>query len=159
MNTLEKFREKKDGILDDMRSYISYQPSRDNDLLAFMEQYLKSDSEHRPALLVHLRDCMDGKSYPNPYEKSYHYTQNDVERCEKILKRYLDCLLDCQGESDRIADCVRQATCEINALNKQCGGALVDNWRRERLSSFLRDTASQAGMEAAESLTFEQQMW
>lgn len=146
MNSLEKFREKKNGILDDMCSCINHQPSHDNDLLAFMEQYLKSDSKHRPGILVCLRDCMDGKSYPNPYKNSYHYTQNDVELFEKILEGYLDRLLDGQGKSDKISDCLQQTVEEINALDDRCNGELFNQFRCELLYSFLSETASQAGM-------------
>lgn len=159
MKPLEEFREKKNGILDDMHSFITYQPSRDNDLLAFMEQYLKTDSGRRPAILEHLRSCMDGKSYPNPYESSYHYTENEVVQCEKILDRYLDQLLESQGDSGAIADCVRQTTCQLGNLNEQCNGALIDSWRRDRLCAFLNDAAEAAGMAVMEDLTYEHRMW
>lgn len=47
---IESFRNQKQGIIDDLIVCISYTPNRDNDLLCFMEQYLKADPKNRPRL-------------------------------------------------------------------------------------------------------------
>ena len=67
MDRLQSQKENKAGILEDMLSFIRYTPNREADILAFMEKYQKADHEERPAILGHLRCCMDGKEYPNPY--------------------------------------------------------------------------------------------
>lgn len=156
---LQTHREKKNGILDDMCLCISYQPNRNNDLLAWMEQYLKSDAKSRPRILDHLQRCMDGKPYPNPYQNSYAYTEHHVALCGKILDRYIDRLLSCDGDENEIANCLKQSVSELNILNEQCSGGMVDTWRRERLCGFLNEGAVLAGIVATEDLTLPHLMW
>lgn len=103
MQRLEKQKEKMAGILDDMLSFITYTPNRGSDILAFMEQYQKSEPESRPQILDHLRACMDGKKYPNPYMLRYHYTKEDITKCENILEEYMGRLLLADGEPATIS--------------------------------------------------------
>lgn len=156
---LQKHREKKNGILDDMRLCISYQPNRDNDLLAWMEQYLKADNESRPHILELLQCCIDGKPYPNPYQPSYSYTTSHVELCSKILDRYIDRLANYNGDETEIAAAIKQSVSELNILNEQCHGGLIDTWRRERLCSFLNEGAALAGAAVKDDMTLQHRMW
>lgn len=80
IDRLQKQKENKAGILEDMLSFIRYTPNREADILAFMEKYQKADNQERPSILKHLRSCMDGKGYPNPYAEGYHYTQEGKSR-------------------------------------------------------------------------------
>lgn len=157
--SLQNHREKKNGILDDMRLCVSYQPNRDNDLLAWMEQYLKANAESRPSILEHLQSCMDGKPYPNPYQTSYAYTEHHVVLCGKILDRYIDRLLGCGSDENEIASGLRQAVSELNILNEQCADGLVDTWRRERLCGFLNDGAALAGLAVKGDMTLPHRKW
>ena len=52
---LEFLRIQKEEIIDDLKVCISYTPNRDNDLLCFMEQYLKADTEKRTNLLKEIK--------------------------------------------------------------------------------------------------------
>ncbi|SHF07113.1 hypothetical protein SAMN02745784_02705 [Tissierella praeacuta DSM 18095] len=52
---LEFLRIQKEEIIDDLKVCISYTPNRDNDLLCFMEQYLKEDTEKRTNLLKEIK--------------------------------------------------------------------------------------------------------
>lgn len=159
MDRLENQKEEKKGILEDMLSFIRYTPNREADILAFMEKYQKSDNEERPTILEHLRCCMDGKQYPNPYAYSYHYTQEDVSAIGEILDEYIDCLISAEGNPDFISKCVRDAVLKINELNESCEGYLVDTWRRERLCAFINSAASTAGLSQEKDVTLEHRMW
>ena len=60
---IESYRKGKQGIMDDLRVCISYTPDRDNDLLCFMEQYLKAEKKNRPRLLDQIKYCINGEEY------------------------------------------------------------------------------------------------
>ena len=159
MDRLESQKEEKSVILEDMLSFIRYTPNREADILAFMEKYQKSDNEERPTILEHLRCCMDGKEYPNPYAYSYHYTQEDVSEVGEILDEYIDCLISVNGNPDTISKCVRDTVLKINELNDACKGCLVDTWRREKLCNFINSAASNAGLSQEKDVTLEHRMW
>ena len=159
MKKAEKQAEIKASLLEDMLSFITYTADRDSDILAFMELYQKAEPECRPDILEHLRACMDGKNYPNPYAGSYHYTAEDVSACGDILDEYLKSLADAQGNPDAISECVRKTVCQINVLNEKCGQYLIDTWRRERLCSFINTAAEQAGLLQQDDHTLRHRMW
>lgn len=159
MKELQKFREKKMSVLEDMRSCITYVPNREQDILAFMERYLKSDLEERPAILESLRRCMDGQTYPNPYAGSRRYTLEDVSLCEQALDHFIDGLIAADGDKDAIAVRVQEVTGSLNGLNDQRGGALIDAWRGERLREFIGGGAELAGLYLENAPVFEQKMW
>lgn len=159
MKQLQKQKENKAAIIEDMLSCITYIPNREMDILAFMEQYQKSDSEHRPAVLECLRDCMDGRKYPNPYESVYRYTAEDVADFEKILDEYTENLSAAQGVQAAIESCVQEAVCKINSLNEQCCQMLMDTWRRERVCGFINSAAEKAGLVPETDHTLQHRMW
>ena len=159
MDRLQSQKENKAGILDDMLSFIRYTPNREADILAFMEKYQKADHEERPAILGHLRCCMDGKEYPNPYARGYHYTPEDVSLMGKLLDEYIDDLISAEGDPAAISECVRDTVLKINALNEECGQYLIDTWRRERLCGFINSAAETAGLSQEKDLTLQHRMW
>lgn len=159
MKKSEKKQEIKASLLEDMLSFITYTANRESDMLAFMEQYQKAEPECRPDILEHLRACMDGKEYPNPYAESYHYTASDVSACDDILNAYLKSIAAAEGDPDAIAECVRKTVCQINELNEKCEQYLIDTWRRDRLCSFINNAAEQAGLAPETDHTFQHRMW
>ena len=56
----ESYREQQQGIIDDLRACISYTPNKDNDLLCFMEQYLKAEIRSRARLLEQIIAFING---------------------------------------------------------------------------------------------------
>ena len=135
-------------ILKDMLSFLHYTRNRESDLLAFMEQYQKADTERRPVILTNLRACMDGEVYPNPYEGTYGYTHKDVAQCEKILNAFLSDLSATENDASKTAACEEKAVAALNALDDACNGTLLDTWRREHLRAFLDVAAAQAQQDA-----------
>ncbi len=159
MDRLQNQKENKAGILEDMLSFIRYTPNREADILAFMEKYQKGDHEERPIILEHLRCCIDGKEYPNPYAGSYHYTPEDVSLMGTILDEYIDDLIASEDNSAAISECVRDTVLKINALNEECGRHLIDTWRRERICSFINSAAEAAGLLQEKDHTQQHRMW
>lgn len=147
----------KNVILNDMLSSITYTSNREADILAYMECYQKADTEHRPQLLKHLRACMDGNEYPNPYANIYGYTQDDVAQCSEILDDFLSALEAAAGNSKALDACIQTAVARINNLDEACDGALLDTWRRERLRAFL-DTAMEQAQQIFQSANQTLQM-
>lgn len=159
MKKSEKQQEIKASLLEDMLSFITYTPNRESDILAFMGQYQKAERECRPPILEHLRACMDGGEYPNPYAENYHYTPEDVSTCGTILDEYTASLAAAVGNTGAISECVRETVCQLNALDEKCDHYLIDTWRRERLCSFINTAAEQAGLAPHNDHTLQHRMW
>ena len=134
MNTFDKLREKKQTVIDDIRASIRYTPNRETDLLAFMCLYIKSDTEQRVEILTHVRQCMDGEPYPNPYQEEFGYTEADVDSLDRLLEEYLDRLQsgveNPREESETVSERIRQ-------INEACSGSMLDDWRYERLHGVI----------------------
>lgn len=159
MKKLEKQKENKAVILEDMLSFIMYTPNRESDILAFMERYQKAEPECRPDILAHLRTCMDGGEYPNPYAGSYRYTPEDVSACGKILDDYIECLAGAAGDHAAVSECIQNAVSQLNALNEKCGGCLIDTWRRDRLCDYINSAIESVGLVQEADLTLQHRMW
>ena len=124
-----------------------------------MQQYIKEEPEQRPEILKHIRSCMDGEPYPDPYAGQFPYTEADVDRCERILDDYTAAMEVCDGSSQEIRQLVDAVTAEINQLNEACNRGLIDTWRREQLCNFINGTAEMAGAKPGEDMTLGQRMW
>ena len=144
MHSIDEIRDRKNGVIKDMLVSLQYTADRQSDLLAFMEQYIKAPQEERSEILEHLRCCMDGKSYPNPYK--CHYTKEQVEQCDRLLEDYFAALSS--GGVD-VTVCAREVTDRLEALNETTGGWLIDTWRKERLTAVIEGAATLAGHCAA----------
>ena len=146
-------------LLGDLRAAVRYTPDQQADLVAFMQQYIKEEPEQRPEILKHIRSCMDGEPYPDPYAGQFPYTEADVDRCERILADYTAAMEVCDGSSQEIRQLVDAVTAEINQLNEACNCGLIDTWRREQLCNFINGTAEMAGAKPGQDMTFGQRMW
>lgn len=140
MKPMDEIRDRKNGVIEDMRAALVHTADREADLLAFMEQYQKAIPELRPAILEHLRSCMDGKPYPNPY--ACGYTREQVEQCDRLLE---DCFSRLESGAADARTCVREVTEQLRALNAATGGQLIDGWRQDRLAAVIEGAAALAG--------------
>lgn len=118
----------KHDLMDDLYLCISYEPSRENDILCMMERYLKCEKE-RPTILENLHNLLDDKPYQNPYAVYYFYGKTEIQALESLLTDYLSQTVD-EGM-------LRRTIAQINALHCQCGGELIDQWRSSMLEEFL----------------------
>jgi len=142
-------------ILEDLRVCLRYTPNCENDLLCFMEQYLKASSDMRPDILGNLRACMDGKPYPNPYSAYQRYGEREIKRLEQLLRGYHE---DMQTAADKEL-VLKNLIAEINDLQDKCCGQLIDRWRKDHLNQLLVLAAKEAGCPSPISVVDSQSRW
>ncbi len=78
------------------------------------------------------------------------YAREHVDRCDRILDRYLDALrkVPADGPDPYIREAVRQVVLDLNELNRICGGGLIETDQREDLVAFILSAAREAGLAA-----------
>lgn len=160
---IESFRNQKQGIIDDLRVCISYTPNRDNDLLSFMEQYLKAEPKNRPRLLRQIKACINGKEYENPFLAYNYYNEKDIKELDSILDEFIDKLKifsKIPNKSVKDMDKIILDTIfKINELHDKCFGELIDSWRNERLVEFIVTSAKYAGYQNAIDIIKAKKLW
>ncbi len=142
-------------ILEDLRVCLQYTPNRENDLLCFMEQYIKVAKELRPAILQNLRACMDGEVYPNPYAMYQHYGESEINFLEQLLRDYLQ---DMQSHTDKEL-VLTNLIAAINDLQDKCCGQLIDNWRKDHLTQLLVLVAKEENLSSAIAMIDSKNRW
>lgn len=142
-------------ILEDLRVCLRYTPNRENDLLCFMEQYLKAYGDMRPDILGNLRACMDGKPYPNPYSAYQCYGEKEIKLLEQLLRGYHD---DMQTAADKEL-VLKNLIAEINDLQDKCCGQLIDSWRKDHLTQLLSLPVAEGEFSSLLSFLDTQSQW
>lgn len=158
-NKIESYREQKQGIIDDLRVCISYTPNRDNDLLCFMEQYLKAEIKDRPKLLEQIKYCINGEEYENPFLAYNHYGERHIEELDRILNEYIDQLKLSDGDLTKISISIESTISKINKLHNICHGQLIDAWRNERLIEYIITVSQYAGLQNAKDIIQTKKQW
>lgn len=156
---IESYRNQKQGIIDDLRVCIRYTPNRDNDLLCFMEQYLKAEKKNRAKLLEQIKYCINGEEYENPFLAYNHYDERSIEEFEHILNEYIDQLKLSDGESTQVSRIIESTILKINELHDICRGQLIDSWRNERLTQYIVTVSRYAGFQNAEDIIEAIKQW
>jgi len=156
---IESYREQKQGIIDDLRVCIRYTPNRDNDLLCFMEQYLKAETKNRPRLLEQIKYCINGEEYENPFLAYNHYDERNIEEFDHILNEYIDQLKLSGGESTQVSRVIECTIIKINELHDICRGQMIDSWRNERLTEYIVTASRYAGFQNAEDIIEAKKQW
>lgn len=159
MDLHEKFREKKEALLSDLRKSITYTPDRGHDLYTMMHQYLNAEPEDREPILQNILRCGSGQPYPDPSAGDYACTEADIQKVGETIDRYLAALSGCGGDGEAIQQALAEAVREINALEEAAEHGLIDTWRREELCGIMNGAAEQAGAEPREDMTFSLRMW
>lgn len=77
------------------------------------------------------------------------YTKADIDRCAAIVDHYLETLARIQGadKSAAIMDAVKDTVLELNTLNDNCDGNLIEADQREVLCELIITAAQEAGLE------------
>ncbi|WIV13587.1 hypothetical protein [Proteiniborus sp. MB09-C3] len=156
---IESYRDQKQGIIDDLRVCISYTPNRDNDLLCFMEQYLKAEIKNRPRLLEQIKYCINGEQYENPFLAYNHYDERHIEEFDHIFNEYIDRLKLSGGESTQVSRVIESTILKINELHDICRGQLIDSWRNERLTEYIVTVSQYAGLQNAKDIIEAKKLW
>ena len=157
---VESLKIQKEGIIDDLKVCISYIPNRENDLLCFMEQYLKADIKERPGLLEEIRKCIDGGRYANPFLNYYCYDMEDIEELDLILEDFIDKIRNLDISLDgQIEKIIAETIFKINELHDKCLGELIDPWRDERLINLIDSACKYRGYENAIDIIQRKKLW
>ena len=156
---IESYREQKQGIIDDLRVCISYTPNRDNDLLCFMEQYLKAEKMNRPKLLEQIKYCINDEEYENPFLAYNHYDESHIKELDHILNEYIDRLKHSCRKSTQVSIAIENTISKINELHDRCRGQLIDSWRNERLTEYMVTACKYAGFYHANDIIESQKIW
>jgi len=156
---IESYREQKQGIIDDLRVCLGYTPNRDNDLLCFMEQYLKAEKKNRPRLLEQIKYCINSEQYENPFLAYNHYDERHIEEFDHILNEYINKLKLSGGESAQVSRVIESTIIKTNELHDICRGQLIDSWRNERLTQYIVTASRYAGFQNAEGIIEAIKQW
>lgn len=155
MKTKTEYEQLLTVILDDLGVCLRYTPNRENDLLCFMEQYLKGNSDNRPWILRELRACMDGAEYKNPYLAYQHYGEQEVRLLEQLLCDYARDMKICADKELVLTNLITA----VNELQDKCCGQLLDNWRKDHLTQLVISVAKEAAFPSALSLIDSNSRW
>lgn len=160
---LEFLRIQKEEIIDDLKVCISYTPNRDNDLLCFMEQYLKADTEKRTNLLKEIKKCINGEEYENPFLNYYYYNEKDIGELDFILENFIDNISNLNNINNyldkEIEKIIADTIFKINELHDKCLGELIDSWRDEKLADLIVLASKYRGYENAIDIIKRKKLW
>jgi hypothetical protein len=97
-------------------------------------------------------------SYMNAAEGpgKFVYSQEDIESCLAIVDRYLAKVSKGSLPKNQIIKAVELAVVELNVLNENCDGNLIETDQREDLCALILGAAQQAGLDTEEDIT---EMW
>ena len=87
------------------------------------------------------------------------YTQDDINRCAAIVDHYLLSLSKTKGDADAIMEVVKDTVLELNTLNDNCDGSLIETDQRETLCELIITAAQDAGLDTDEDITEEWREW
>ncbi len=84
------------------------------------------------------------------YDPAYDagYAQKHVDKCAKIIDVYLDALKRMAGPADSkmILNEAKKAVLNLNKLNEQCDGRLIETDQREQLCELIFTASRFAGL-------------
>ncbi|MBU5426943.1 hypothetical protein KQI41_11020 [Tissierella pigra] len=160
---IESFRNQKQGIIEDLRVCISYTPNKDNDLLCFMEQYLKAEKKNRVKILKEIKKCINGEEYENPFLAYNYYDEKDIKELDNILDGFINKLRVISKASNDLDEEVEKIIADtifkINEIHDKCYGELIDSWRSIRLIELIVSSAKYVGYENAIDILNEKRLW
>ncbi|MSU03471.1 hypothetical protein [Tissierella pigra] len=160
---IESFRNQKQGIIEDLRVCISYTPNKDNDLLCFMEQYLKAEKKNRAKILKEIKKCINGEEYENPFLAYNYYDEKDIKELDNILDGFINKLRVISKASNDLDEEVEKIIADtifkINEIHDKCYGELIDSWRSIRLIELIVSSAKYVGYENAIDILNEKRLW
>jgi len=156
---LSELSKKKEDIIADMKTCITYAPDQESDLLCLMEQYLKAEKEERARLLDQIRRCMDGESYDNPFEAYYCYTIDDIERFDQILASFIHQIKGLVFKPLELEGAVQKVVKQLNHLNSSCRDELIDAYRREKLTSLFEEVGKLLKFDGIKGTVNEHRTW
>jgi hypothetical protein len=90
------------------------------------------------------------------------YSKADIEQCAQIIDRFLASLTTVpqDNKNDFILATVKATVLELNQLNDDCDGGIIETDQREILCSLIILAANNAGLASNEDdITFQWREW
>jgi hypothetical protein len=114
----------------------------------------------RQRLLEGMVEFMHGNEDDSGVEWDCGYTQQHIDRCAVIIDQYLAAVESARPLTDeQIRAAVKQAVLDLNDLNDECDGALIETDQREDLCQLFLVAARQAGLDTDQDITEEWRDW
>ncbi len=122
----------KNDLITDLLVCLSHDYDREEDLLCMTEQYYLYP-EKRAELENEMLELLLGKPYINPFAFYHNYNQNHVVELEKILDGFeIEMKI-----TSKPRDLLQTVIFEISELHDKCSGDLIDEWRVQKLETYL----------------------
>jgi hypothetical protein len=107
--------------------------------------------ERKTTLLDGMREYMQ--------DGDVSYGETHVRRCETILDAFDAAISGASGRDDALTH-VRAAVLQLNALNDECEGELIETDQREMICELINSTTARRGfISADEDVTEEWREW
>lgn len=88
------------------------------------------------------------------------YTQKDIDKCGKILDKFIDDLIKSNKDEKTITKSVKEVILKLNKLNEKCERELIETDQRGYLCQFIEDASVIAGLPKSENdITEEWREW
>ncbi len=118
----------------------------------------ESVAEVKQRLLDGMVSFMQGDAEEPDFDCGY--TQEDIDRCGAIVAGYLAAIASIAPSSEgdiRLA--VKKVVLELNELNDNCGGGLIETDQREDLCQIILMAAKGCGLKTSDDITEEWREW
>ncbi|HYH68885.1 MAG TPA: hypothetical protein VD866_29600 [Urbifossiella sp.] len=88
------------------------------------------------------------------------YTQRHIDRCAAIVDAYLAAVAPAAALSpEGVCGAVREAVMDLNDLNAECRGGLIETDQRELLCRLILTAARRAGLNTRADITEAWRTW
>ena len=125
-----------------------------------MEKLQEFKVKKNDDILRSMIDYMNFEDEDDDEDFDCGYTQKDIDKCGKILDKYIDELVAAKRDENKIMESVKSVIIALNELNAKCDYTLIETDQREYLCPFIEDAAVVAGLpQPKEDITEEWREW
>ncbi len=120
---------------------------------------LKKLEKIKKKLISGMLNYMKPEDEDDDFECSY--TEEDVQKCDKILSEYTDELkkLDPPGDEKAIMRVVKRVVLALNKLNEKADFEMIETDQREQLYEYISTAAQASGLKSDDDITEEWRDW
>jgi hypothetical protein len=105
----------------------------------------------KDSILDGMRDFVAGMEQP-------YYPLAKVDECGRIIDEFLAAVGRARDGQAIMAQ-VKRTVLALNALNDECGGALIETDQREQLCELILEAANTAGLATGDDITEQWREW
>lgn len=106
------------------------------------------------------RRLLDGMASYLRDEPDCGYSRRHIDRCAAIVDAYLAAVAPAAARSPAgVREAVREVVLDLNDLNAECRGGLIETDQRELLCKLILTAARRAGLDTRADITEEWRAW